>query len=248
MTEGDDEEPEDSAGFSPPLDSPSTEIPLHAGHRDRLRARFLKGGLTAIHDYELLELILFRAIPRRDVKPLAKILLGRFHDVEGVLSAEPARLREVKGLGDSAIVELKIIEAAAHRLAQARVLGRPVFGKWSEIVAYCRTRMAHLPVEEVRLLFLDKKSTLIADEARNRGTIDHAPVYPREVAKRAIELGAAAVVMVHNHPTGDPKPSAADVKTTKDVQKALDAVGVQLVDHIIVGKKADVGLRSLDLL
>ncbi|MDD2868824.1 DNA repair protein RadC [Neomegalonema sp.] len=252
--EGEDEDPEageeagESGRGSPQRSTKSSEIPLHAGHRDRLRARFLKGGLDAVHDYELLELLLFRAIPRRDVKPLAKALLGRFHDVEGVLSAEPARLREVKGLGDSAIVEFKIVEAAAHRLAQAKVIGRPVFAQWSEIVAYCRTRMAHLPVEEVRLLFLDKKNALMADEARNRGTVDHAPVYPREVAKRAVELRASGVVMAHNHPTGDPSPSAADVRTTKDVKKALEAVGVQLIDHIIVGKKADVSLRARDLL
>ena len=243
--ESPEEPPEDEA---PQRSTTSSEIPLHAGHRDRLRARFLKGGLDAVHDYELLELLLFRAIPRRDVKPLAKALLGRFHDVEGVLSAEPARLREVAGLGDSAIVEFKIVEAAAHRLAQAKVLNRPAFKQWSEIVAYCRTRMAHLPVEEVRLLFLDKKNTLMADEARNRGTVDHAPVYPREVAKRAVELRASGVVMAHNHPTGDPTPSAADVRTTKDVKKALEAVGVQLIDHLIVGKKAEVSLRARDLL
>ncbi len=219
-----------------------------AQHRKRLRERFMRAGTVAVADYELLELVLFRAIPRQDVKPLAKRLLDIFGDFNHVISATPMRLGEVPGVGEAVIQELKIVEAAAHRLAQARVLGREVLSSWEALMTYCKTAMAHRETEEFRVLFLDRKNVLIADEAQAKGTIDHVPVYPREVVKRALELGASALILVHNHPSGDPEPSGADITMTHRIADAADALGIKLHDHIVIGKAEDASFRSMGLL
>lgn len=235
--------------FGEKPEEPPAKPPDHRhGHRERLRSRFMTGGQHALPDYELLELVLFRAIPRRDVKPIAKRLIERFGDFNGAISAEPERLREVDGLGEAAILELKIVEAAAHRLARAKVMKKPVLSSWSKVLAYCKTTMAHLPTEQFRILFLDRKNVLIADEEQGRGTVDHVPVYPREVAKRALELNASALILAHNHPSGDPTPSKADVEMTRQIAAALQAVGVSLHDHLVIGKEYDASFRQLGLL
>ncbi|MCK4861173.1 MAG: DNA repair protein RadC, partial [Rhodobacteraceae bacterium] len=205
-------------------------------------------GTTALADYELLELLLFRAIPRRDVKPLAKTLLAEFGDFNRVISAPASRLCRIDGVGAAVVQELKIVEAAAHRLGQSRVMGQNALTSWSSLMDYCKTSMAHRETEQFRILFLDRKNILIADEEQARGTIDHVPVYPREVAKRALELNASALILVHNHPSGDPTPSAADIAMTERVDAALDALGVTLHDHVIIGQATDASFRSLGLL
>jgi len=179
----------------------SEAAPHYHGHRERLRGRFREAGSDALSDYELLELVLFRAIPQRDVKPLAKALIARFGSFAEVVAAAPARLEEIKGLGDAAITELKVVHAAASRLAREQVQKRPVLSSWSSVIDYCRTAMAYADKEQFRLLFLDKRNQLIADELQQTGTVDHTPVYPREVVKRALELSATALILVHNHPT-----------------------------------------------
>ncbi|TCP40234.1 RadC family protein [Rhodovulum marinum] len=213
-------------------------------HRQRLRTRFMDGGADAMPDYELLEMVLFRAIPRQDVKPLARALLERFGDFNGVLSAPTARLREVRGVGDAVLVELKLIEAAAHRLARARVMHRPVISGWDALLDYCRTSMAHRETEQFRVLFLDRKNILIADEEQAHGTVDHVPVYPREVVKRALELNASALILVHNHPSGDPTPSDSDIAMTEQIATGCTALGLVLHDHLIVGKAREISFRA----
>ena len=213
-------------------------------HRQRLRARFLDGGAEALPDYEMLELVLFRAIPRRDVKPLARRLLETFGDFNRVLSAAPARLAELPEVGDAVICELKIVEAAAHRLARARALHRPVISSWDAVLDYCRTAMAHRETEAFHVLYLDRKNVLIADEAQGTGTVDHVPVYPREVVKRALELNASALILVHNHPSGDPTPSSADIEMTRRIADAAEVLGLTLHDHIIVGQGRETSLRG----
>jgi DNA repair protein RadC len=217
-------------------------------HRARLRERFLIGGAEALPDYEMLELVLFRAIPRRDVKPLARQLLEMFGDFNGVLSAPTPRLREVKGVGDAVITELKIVEAAAHRLARSKVLRKQVVSSWDALLDYCQTAMAHNDIEQFRVLFLDRKNVLIADEAQARGTVDHVPVYPREVVKRALELNATAMILVHNHPSGDPTPSHEDIEMTAEIQRAADALGITLHDHLVIGKSRELSFRAEGLL
>ncbi|MCX7558299.1 DNA repair protein RadC [Sulfitobacter sp. F26204] len=213
-------------------------------HRKRLRARFMAGGADAMPDYELLELILFRAIPRRDVKPIANALMERFGDFNRVISAPEARLRNVSGVGDAVIVELKIIEASAQRLARAKVMQRQVVSNWGDLLNYCHTKMAHRETEQFRVLFLDRKNVLIADEAQGQGTVDHVPVYPREVAKRALELNASALILVHNHPSGDPTPSTSDIDMTEQIARACEALGITLHDHLIIGKSNELSFRS----
>jgi DNA repair protein RadC len=213
-------------------------------HRQRLRARFIAGGADAMPDYELLELVLFRAIPRRDVKPLARDLMDRFGDFNRVISAPEARLRDISGVGDAVVVELKVIEAAAQRLARAKVLQRHIVSSWDALIDYCHTAMAHRETEQFRVLYLDRKNVLIADEEQGKGTVDHVPVYPREVAKRALELNASALILVHNHPSGDPTPSTSDIEMTEQVAKACDALGLTLHDHLIIGKSAELSFRS----
>lgn len=222
--------------------------PHHVGHRERLRDRFLAGGPDALPDYELLELVLFRAIPRRDVKPLAKSLIEAFGSYADVLSADRARLAEVKGLGAAAITEIKIVHAAAVRLAQANVLNRTALSSWSDLLDYCRAAMAYDKIEQFRILFLDRKNILIADEVQQRGTVDHTPVYPREVVKRALELGASAIILVHNHPSGDPTPSRADIDMTRKIVDAASQLSITVHDHIIVGRKDHASFRDLKLI
>jgi len=213
-------------------------------HRQRLRARFLEGGAGAMPDYELLELVLFRAIPRQDVKPLARRLLDRFGDFAGVMTASTTRLAEVAGAGPAVMAELQIVAAAAERLARARVINRPVLSSWQALLDYCHTAMAHRETEQFRILFLDRKNVLIADEAQARGTVDHVPVYPREVIKRALELGATALILVHNHPSGDPSPSEQDVAVTAQIQQAAEVMGIALHDHLIVGRSQHLSFRA----
>lgn len=213
-------------------------------HRKRLRSRFMQGGAAAMPDYELLELILFRAIPRQDVKPLAHRLLQTFGDFNRVLSAPLARLEKVPGVGEAVIQELKIVEAAAHRMARARVMNRAVLSSWDALLDYCHTAMAHRETEQFRVLYLDRKNVLIADEEQARGTVDHVPVYPREVVKRALELNASALILVHNHPSGDPTPSEADITMTAQIQEAATVLGIVLHDHLIIGKSRELSFRA----
>jgi len=213
-------------------------------HRKRLRERFMQGGAAAMPDYELLELVLFRAIPRQDVKPLARRLLDIFGDFNRVLSAPATRLVGVQGVGDAVIQELKIVEAASHRLMRSKVMQRPVISGWDAVLDYCHTTMAHRETEQFRVLYLDRKNVLIADEEQAQGTVDHVPVYPREVVKRALELNASALILVHNHPSGDPTPSESDISMTQQIDEAAQALGLVLHDHLIIGKSTELSLRG----
>ena len=222
--------------------------PHFAGHRERLRERFRRGGSAALNDYELLELILFRAMPRRDVKPIAKALLTRFGSFAEVLAARPERLAEVSGIGDAAATEIKIIEAAGRRLALSAIEKRSNLGSSSAVLAYCRAAMAYIDHEEFRILFLDKKNQLLADEVQGVGTVDHAPVYPREVMRRALELSATALILVHNHPSGDPSPSTADIAMTMQIATLGKALNVVVHDHLVIGRQGHASFRALKLL
>lgn len=215
-----------------------------ADHRKRLRARFMDGGAGAMPDYELLELMLFRAIPRQDVKPLARVLLDTFGDLNRVITAPILRLLAVNGVGEAVVQELKIQEAVAQRMMRARVMHKPVLSSWDALLDYCHTTMAHRETEQFRILFLDRKNTLIADEEQAKGTVDHVPVYPREVVKRALEVNASAIILVHNHPSGDPTPSQADISMTLQIQEACQVLGLTLHDHLIVGKSREVSFRA----
>jgi DNA repair protein RadC len=222
--------------------------PHYHGHRERLRERFREAGADALSDYELLELLLFRVLPRRDVKPLAKSLLEKFGSFPEVIAAPQVRLAEVKGLGDAAITDLKIIQAAASRLLRGAVKKRPVLSSWSTVLDYCRTAQAFADREQFRVLFLDKRNALIADELQQIGTVDHTPVYPREVVKRGLELSATAIILVHNHPGGDPTPSRADIDMTKQIIETARGLGIEVHDHIIVGKEGHASLKGLKLI
>jgi DNA repair protein RadC len=222
--------------------------PHYYGHRERLRGRFREAGADAVSDYELLELLLFRALPRRDVKPLAKSLLEKFGSFAEVITAPEARLAEVKGLGDSGATELKIVQAAASRLLRGQVKKRPALSSWSAVLDYCRTAQAFADREQFRVLFLDKRNQLIADEVQQVGTVDHTPVYPREVVKRALELSATAIILVHNHPSGDPTPSHADIQMTQQIIAVAQPLGISVHDHIIVGKEGHASLKGLKLI
>ncbi|MFT4151341.1 MAG: DNA repair protein RadC [Paracoccaceae bacterium] len=215
-----------------------------ADHRQRLRARFSEGGAAAMPEYELLELLLFRTIPRQDVKPLARRLLDTFGDLNRVVTAPLARLLAVDGVGEAVAQDLKIMEAVAQRMMRARVMNRPVLSSWDALLDYCHTAMAHRETEQFRILFLDRKNVLIADEEQARGTVDHVPVYPREVVKRALELNASALILVHNHPSGDPTPSTADITMTMQVQDAARVLGIALHDHLIVGKSREISFKA----
>jgi DNA repair protein RadC len=223
-------------------------VPHYFGHRERLRDRFIEAGPDAVTEYELLELVLFRAIPRRDVKPLAKELIARFGSFAEVISAPPQRLREIAGLGDAAITEIKIVQAAAGRLARGQVKKRPALSSWTAVLDYCRTAMAFADKEQFRVLFLDKRNQVIADEVQQTGTVDHTPVYPREVVKRALELSATALILVHNHPGGDPSPSRADIEMTKRIIEIASGLGIAVHDHIIVGRDGHASLKALKLI
>lgn len=218
-----------------------------SGHRHRLRERFARVGVVGLADYELLELLLFRSIPRQDVKPLAKELIGRFGSVAEVLGAPIARLLEIEGVSEKTALELKIIEAAGRELAKGAIGKRHVLSSWSSVIEYCRAAMAFAEKEQFRLLFLDKRNGLIADEVQQTGTVDHTPVYPREVVKRALELSASAIILVHNHPSGDPTPSQADIRMTREIADAAKPLGVLVHDHIIIGRNGHASLKGLQL-
>ncbi len=224
------------------------EAPHYHGHRERLRERFRDAGASALSDYELLEMVLFRALPRRDVKPLAKSLIGKFGSFAEVVHAPDARLREVSGLGEAAIVEIKLIAATASRVAKGELKQRPVLSSWAGVLDYCRTAMAFADKEQFRILFLDKRNQLISDEVQQVGTVDHTPVYPREVVKRALELSATAIILAHNHPSGDPTPSQADIQMTKAIIDIAGPLGISVHDHIIVGKNGHASMKGLRLI
>lgn len=236
-----------SAGGGLVTDADGTKRPHYWGHRERLRNRFLSGGHAPMPEYELLELMLFNAIGRIDVKPLAKRLLAAFGDLNGVIAASEHRLLQIDGATPRVYYHLRLMEAFAHRMGQAKVLQRDVVSSWDDLVAYCRTVMAHRETEQFRILYLNRRNVLIADEAAGNGTVDHVPVYPREVAKRSLELNATAIILVHNHPSGDPTPSEADIEVTAQVQLACDAIGVVVHDHVIIGKDRETSFRA-DLL
>jgi DNA repair protein RadC len=221
--------------------------PHYYGHRERLRERFRGAGTDALSDYELLELLLFRAQPRGDMKPIAKALLEKFGSFAEVISAPEKRLAEVEGIGDASITELKIVQAAASRLLRGQVKKRPVLSSWSSVLDYCRTAQAFADREQFRVLFLDKRNQLIADELQQIGTIDHTPVYPREVVKRALELSATAIILVHNHPSGDVTPSRADIQMTQQIISVANPLGISVHDHIIVGKEGHASMKGLKL-
>ncbi|WP_244493723.1 DNA repair protein RadC [Aureimonas sp. AU4] len=220
----------------------------HDGHRDRLRARFLEAGSDALADYEMLELVLFRSIPRRDVKPLAKELLRRFGTLADVVNAPPRLLAEVEGMGRSAIVDLQILAALNQRVMRSGLRQREVLSSWSAVVDYCHAAMAFETREQFRILFLDKRNALIADEVQGMGTVDHTPAYPREVVRRALELSATAVILVHNHPSGDPTPSGADIELTRQIVSAAKTLSISVHDHIIIGRNSQASFRGLGLL
>lgn len=222
--------------------------PHHLGHRERLKDRARAGGLGALPDYELLELYLFRSLPRQDTKPIAKALIARFGSLAGVWAAPVEALTTVKGVGDAVALDLKLVQAAAERMGREQVRRRTVISSWSALLDYVRVAMAHEPREQLRVLFLDKKNQLIADEVMNQGTVDHAPVYPREIVRRALELSASAVIMVHNHPSGDPTPSQADIEMTRQVVEAARALRVAVHDHLVVGRDGVASFRALGLI
>ena len=224
------------------------EAAHYLGHRQRLRERFMESGAGALADYELMELVLFRAIPRRDVKPLAKALIKRFGSFAEAAAARPERLREIDGLGESAIMEIKLAEAVATRLARGQIESRRTLSSFVDVLDYCRTAMAYADREEFRVLFLDKRNALIADEVQGVGTIDHTPVYPREIIRRALELGASALILAHNHPSGDPTPSPADIRMTKDIVAIAEPFGIVIHDHLIVGKHGQTSFRGQKLI
>lgn len=222
--------------------------PHYHGHRERLRQRFAESGIDALTDYEVIELILFRAIPRADTKEPAKALLKRFGSLGEALGAPEHLIREVPGIGDAAARDLKLVAATAKRMLKSEVRGRQVLSSWTQVIDYCRASMAFEPREQFRILFLDKKNALIADEVQQVGTVDHTPVYPREVVRRALELSATAVILVHNHPSGDPTPSRADVEMTKTIIDTAKPMGITVHDHVIVGKEGNTSLRGLQLI
>ncbi len=223
-------------------------LPHYKGHRDRLRQRFIQGGAEALADYELLELVLFMAIPRKDVKPLAKNLIKHFGSYKNVLNAEHDKLAAFDGLSETSAITLKSVQAAAHRLMKHEVMNLPVLNSWARLIDYCTATMGHEKREFFRILFLNKKNELIADEIQGIGTIDHTPVYVREVAKRSLELGATAIILVHNHPSGDPKPSEDDIEMTKQICHALEALAIVVHDHLIISKNGHTSFRSEGIL
>jgi DNA repair protein RadC len=240
--------PQLQAKAQPEVERTAEPEPHYKGHRVRLRERFAESGDQGMPDYELLELVLFRSIPQRDVKPLAKALISRFGSFAEVIGARPERLAEVEGVGPATALDLKIVEASARRLARGAIGERPLLGSWKDVLDYCRTAMAFADREQFRILFLDKRNFLIADEVQSNGTVDHTPVYPRELVKRALELSASAVILVHNHPSGDPTPSNADIRMTNEIASIGKSLGITLHDHIIVGKNGHSSFRGLSLI
>ena len=224
------------------------EKPDYLGHRKRLRERFLEGGGKGLADYEILELLLTQAQPRLDVKPAAKRLIARFKTLAGVLAASPKELEDVDGVGPASVVALQLVREAARRMQRQEVMNRPVLGSWKNLLDFCHQQMAHEKTEHFRLLFLDGKNVLIHEEVQQIGTVNHTPVYPREVVKRALEVGASAIIMVHNHPSGDPTPSQDDIAMTKEVAQIGAKLGITLHDHVIIGRRGHASMRSLGLL
>lgn len=236
--------PTASAGGQTELFEAPVPPPGHFGHRKRLRARFMQGGADAVPDYELLELVLFRAFQRQDTKDLAKRLIARFGSFAEAINAPDGLIKEVDGANDRVVEELKIVRAAALRMMQRQVIEKPLLGSWSEVIEYCRAAMAYEARELFRILFLDRKNRLIADEVQGEGTVDHTPVYIREVVKRALELSATAIILVHNHPSGDPTPSRADIDMTKLIAEAARPLNIVVHDHIIVGRQGHISLKA----
>ncbi len=226
----------------------SDDVPHFHGHRERLRKRFREAGADALADYELLELVLFRSIPRRDVKPIAKDLIRRFGSFAEVLAAPETLLQETESIGAGVIADLKLIEAAAVRITRGAIARRSVLDSWTAVLDYCRASMAFADKEQFRVLFLDKRNQLIADEVQQTGTVDHTPVYPREVVKRALELSASAIILVHNHPSGDPAPSSADIRMTREIVDIATPFSIEVHDHVIVGRKGHASLRGLGVM
>jgi DNA repair protein RadC len=235
------------AGTSRPISEDEAE-PHYHGHRERLRARLLERGAESLPDYELMELVLFAAIPRRDVKPEAKELIARFGTFAEAIAAPPERLKEFTWVNDRVIAQLKIVEAASIRLLKTRVIGKAALSSWNALLDYCSAAMARSSEEEFRVLFLDRKNVLISDRVMNRGTVDHAPVYPREIVKLALELSASALILVHNHPSGDPTPSRADIDMTREVVEAARALRIAVHDHIVIGRAGTASFKALGLL
>jgi len=238
----------DAPVSNPKPDTKPDPKPHYAGHRQRLRDRFAKAGSDGIADYELMELLLFRAIPRRDVKPLAKTLIDQFGSFGAAIAADAARLAEIEGISDTVISEFKIVQAAALKLSQAKILDRPALSSWAALIDYCNAAMAYNDTEQFRILFLDRKNVLIADEIQQKGTIDHTPVYPREVVKRALELSASSFILVHNHPSGDPTPSQADIDMTRQIVESAKPLGISVHDHLVIGKGSHVSFKTLGLI
>ncbi|MDA0663799.1 MAG: DNA repair protein RadC [Proteobacteria bacterium] len=226
----------------------SSQKPHYHGHRERLRQRFAETDGNGMPDYEILELLLALAIPRGDVKPVAKALMDRFGSLGDVLSAESEALIQIKGIGDSAATALKVVRAAGLRLSRQQITKRDVIGSWDQLLAYCKAAMGYQKIEQLRILFLDRKNVLIADEVQQQGTVDHTPLYPREVVKRALELGASAIILVHNHPSGDPTPSRADIEMTRQVKDICEKLGIALHDHVIIGRGRHASFQGLGLL
>ncbi|MBU3654967.1 MAG: DNA repair protein RadC [Alphaproteobacteria bacterium] len=236
-----------------PQATPATHPPTSAntgaeGHRERLKQRFLTAGSAALADYELLELLLFSGIPRRDTKPLAKALLAKFGSFAAVLSADLAALKQMAGMTPSAAVSLKVVAAASTHFLASQLRGQEVFTNWQKLLDYCYSKIAYLEVEELHLLFLDSKNQLITDEVHQRGTVDQAAAYPREILKRALVLGASALIIVHNHPSGDPEPSAQDIRLTNELALSARLLNIRLHDHLVVGKKGILSFKALGLL
>jgi DNA repair protein RadC len=225
-----------------------SDKPHYLGHRERLREKFIEQGPDALADYEIIELLLTLARPRIDCKPIAKALLQQFGSLPGVMAAHPDALRKVDDVGEGTIVALKLVQAVAQRMLKREVLDKPVLDSWNKVLDYCHSVMAHQREEQLRLFFLDGRNALVADEVQSKGTVNHTPLYVREVVKRALELGASALIMAHNHPTGDPSPSRDDIALTREVRLALKAVGVSLHDHIIIGRKGHSSLRSMNVI
>lgn len=225
----------------------SKEKPHYLGHRQRLRERLLRSGDGALQDYELLELLLFSALPRRDVKPLAKKLLAEYRGLWELVNAPVERLLQ-SGLSESTVAALRVTGAISLRAQKKAIVGGPLLNNWQRIVDYCRMAMAHEGVEQFRLLFLDRKNHLLAEEVQQRGTIDHTPVYPREIVKRALEIGAGALVLAHNHPSGDPTPSKDDIAMTRAVIEACRTMGITVHDHIVIGREGVASFKTLGLL
>lgn len=224
------------------------EIPHYHGHRDRLRQKFLENGPDSFADYELLELVLFMAIPMKDVKPLAKDLIARFGGLPEIMNAPVEELTKVEGIKENTAIALKSITALSHRAQKSELMKKPVLNSWTRLMDYCTSTMAHETREHFRIIFLNKKNEMIADEIQNSGTVDHTPAYPREIMKRALELGATALILIHNHPSGDPKPSQADIEMTNLIVRAAEPFGIVIHDHVIVSKNGYSSFKTLGLI